>query len=125
MRTILPFLISLLVVTAIPSCKTAGPAVTAAGTCEWGVVTQVVKEDGVSILVDITKAVLTGADAVPALIARLITDFDAPTVACASQFVDAIESVQVVPAGSGATVVAPSPGLTALKAEMAKRGWTK
>lgn len=114
---------------ALHGCKGASGPLAAAGSCEVAAVSQIVKEDGVPILVDIMGAVSGAQGGVSALISRLTGDFDAPTIACAAKLVVAIETGKMTLASAGAgsgsalKLSPPPPGLAGLNAEISKRGW--
>ncbi len=111
---------------ALHGCKGASSPISSAGSCEVSAVVQVVKEDGVPILVDIWRAVRGAPGAISALISKLITDFDAPTIACASKLAVTLETGMMTTgagSGSGLKLAPPPPGLAELNAEISKRGW--
>jgi len=132
MRTIVLVLsLSLAFILTAPSCThsanppvSAGSAVSAAGTCEVDAVEQVVKEDGVSIAVDIFSAVSSGGSTLAKLFTDLVAEFGEPTVACAANLVADLTASPPSTSGSGNMKLAPpSPGRAALLAEIDRRGW--
>jgi dihydroxyacetone kinase DhaKLM complex PTS-EIIA-like component DhaM len=114
---------------------TVEPAAGSTATCIGEDVTQIVKEDGVSILVDIASAVLSGGSTLPALFDQLEADFtDANLIACAAIFVDIVDGALPIPvaptAGAGSDTASASSatsalllqqGLAVLRSEIAKR----
>jgi hypothetical protein len=115
--------ITVAMIALIFSCS--GPQVTAekaAGTCELQSIEQVGKTNAVPIVTQIYDAITSGGAALPALLTSLVTEFGPGTISCASQLAAVLfESSSTAKAKTGE----PLPGLIVLRAEMAKRGWSK